>query len=258
MIKPFHQAGVVVSVREFTVNAFNHHHGMQAEERFDLNPAKGFDQDFDEDGVERELTVGDITAATIFQAALGVPGQVLPRRPAERRSVREGEAAVRRARLRLLPPAGPRARRAATTWSPIPSTRRAPSATPASRSASTSPETASARGSSAAARRRRPGPCLHRSQAPQPVRRAGLARCDPLLLQRGARSGAPRPGRPAGHRVLPHPQAVGRGQLGSLRPSRRRDDHRRGDPLPRRRGAGFARPLRRPARRTTSGRSSAS
>ena len=33
IIKPFHQAGVVVSVREFSVNAFNHHHGMQAEER---------------------------------------------------------------------------------------------------------------------------------------------------------------------------------------------------------------------------------
>lgn len=92
VIKPFHQAGVVVSIREFTVNAYNHHHGMQAEERFDLNPAKGFDQDFDEDGIPRELTVGDITAATIFQAALGVPRRVLPKRPAERAVVRQGEA----------------------------------------------------------------------------------------------------------------------------------------------------------------------
>lgn len=90
VVKPFHQAGVVVSLREFTVNAFNHHHGMQAEERFDLNPDKGLDQDFDEDGVERELTVGDITAATIFQAALGIPGRALPRRPKDRESVREG------------------------------------------------------------------------------------------------------------------------------------------------------------------------
>jgi hypothetical protein len=38
IIRPFHQAGVVVSLREFTVNAMNHHHGIQAEERFDLNP----------------------------------------------------------------------------------------------------------------------------------------------------------------------------------------------------------------------------
>ncbi|RDD61346.1 di-heme oxidoredictase family protein [Ferruginivarius sediminum] len=91
VVKPFHQAGVVRSVREFTVNAYNHHHGMQAEERFDLNPAKGFDPDFDEDGVEHELTVGDITAATIFQAALGVPGQVLPADRDERREVRRGE-----------------------------------------------------------------------------------------------------------------------------------------------------------------------
>jgi cytochrome c peroxidase len=91
VVKPFHQAGAVISVREFTVNAYNHHHGMQAEERFDLNPAKGWEQDFDEDGVERELTVGDITAATVFQAALGVPGRALPRDPAERRAAREGE-----------------------------------------------------------------------------------------------------------------------------------------------------------------------
>ena len=91
VIKPFHQAGVAVSVREFTVNAFNHHHGMQAEERFDLNPDKGWEEDFDEDGVRRELTVGDVTAATVFQAALAVPGRALPREPAERLAVRQGE-----------------------------------------------------------------------------------------------------------------------------------------------------------------------
>lgn len=91
IIKPFHQAGVVRSIREFTVNAFNHHHGMQAEERFDLNPAKGFDPDFDEDGFTREMTIGDITAATIFQAALGTPGRVSPANPTERKTVAKGE-----------------------------------------------------------------------------------------------------------------------------------------------------------------------
>ena len=95
VVKPFHQAGVAVSVREFTVNAFNHHHGMQAEERFDLNPDKGWEEDFDEDGVRRELTIGDITAATIFQAALGVPGRSMPRRPAERLVIRQGRALFR-------------------------------------------------------------------------------------------------------------------------------------------------------------------
>ena len=76
IIKPFHQAGVVISLREFTVNAYNHHHGLQAEERFDLDPNKGID--YDEDGMAREMTIGDVTAATLYQATLGVPGQVLP------------------------------------------------------------------------------------------------------------------------------------------------------------------------------------
>lgn len=90
IVKPFHQAGVVISIREFTVNAMNHHHGMQAEERFDLNPAKG--ADFDEDGVNRELTIGDITAASIFQAALGTPMQVMPKDKQARQSVKNGQA----------------------------------------------------------------------------------------------------------------------------------------------------------------------
>lgn len=36
IVKPFHQKGVVNSVRVFTVNAYNHHHGMQAVERFGI------------------------------------------------------------------------------------------------------------------------------------------------------------------------------------------------------------------------------
>ena len=34
ILRPFHQAGAVVSLREFTNNAFNHHHGIQTVERF--------------------------------------------------------------------------------------------------------------------------------------------------------------------------------------------------------------------------------
>lgn len=49
-------------------NAMNHHHGMQSEERF------GAGADHDNDGVIDELTVGDITALTVFQAALPAPG----------------------------------------------------------------------------------------------------------------------------------------------------------------------------------------
>jgi hypothetical protein len=75
VIRPFHQAGRVVSLREFTNNAFNHHHGIQSSERF------GRGQDPDGDGFVNELTRADVTATTLFQAALPVPGQVIPRDP---------------------------------------------------------------------------------------------------------------------------------------------------------------------------------
>lgn len=91
VVKPFHQAGKVTSLREFSTNAMNHHHGMQAEERFDLNPAKGFDPDYDGDGVQRELTIGDITAISIWQAQLSTPTQVIPRRKDDRDAVALGE-----------------------------------------------------------------------------------------------------------------------------------------------------------------------
>ncbi len=90
IIKPFHQAGVVVSLREFTVNAMNQHHGMQAEERFDFDPYKKVDQD--EDGIGHELTIGDITAVTLWQAALATPGQLIPDDPSEQAILTQGES----------------------------------------------------------------------------------------------------------------------------------------------------------------------
>src|SRR5207247_9538084 len=72
ILRPWHQASNVVSIREFTNTAFNQHHGMQSTERF------GVDTDPDGDGVKNELTRADITAVTLFQAAMAVPGQVLP------------------------------------------------------------------------------------------------------------------------------------------------------------------------------------
>lgn len=90
VVKPFHQSGSVISLREFTVNAFNHHHGLQAEERFDLSEARGLQDDHDEDGVVRELTIGDITAATLWQATLPIPGRVLPKDKEGQRAVKRG------------------------------------------------------------------------------------------------------------------------------------------------------------------------
>jgi hypothetical protein len=87
IIRPMHQAGNVVSIRQFSNNAFNHHHGMQPEERFGLNT------DPDGDGFTNELTVADLTAVSLFQATLAVPGRVIPNDPAVERANLKGEAA---------------------------------------------------------------------------------------------------------------------------------------------------------------------
>ena len=85
LIRPFHQSGNIVSVRQFTNNAFNHHHGIQSEERF------GLGVDADGDGFANELTTADMTAATIFQIALNVPGQVIPNHPAVQEAIAVGQ-----------------------------------------------------------------------------------------------------------------------------------------------------------------------
>ena len=85
IIRPFHQASNIISLRQFSTNAFNHHHGMQAEERF------GLGTDPDSDGFVNELTTADLTAAAIFQATLPVPGRVIPNNPAVERANIVGE-----------------------------------------------------------------------------------------------------------------------------------------------------------------------
>lgn len=85
IIHPFHQSGSVVSIRQFTNNAYNHHHGMQSAERF------GDGVDADGDGFVNELTSADITAVTVFQATLPPPGQVIPRDRQIAIAIEEGE-----------------------------------------------------------------------------------------------------------------------------------------------------------------------
>lgn len=85
VIRPFHQAGAVVSLREFTNNAFNHHHGIQPVERF------GAGLDPDGDGFVDEMSRADVTAATVWQATLPVPGRVIPRVPEIETAVYAGE-----------------------------------------------------------------------------------------------------------------------------------------------------------------------
>jgi len=79
----------VVSLRQFTVNAFNQHHGMQATERF------GIGTDPDGDGVVNELTRADITACTLFEATMAVPGRAISNDPAIQAAVQDGEKLFR-------------------------------------------------------------------------------------------------------------------------------------------------------------------
>ncbi len=85
VLRPFHQQSLVISIREFTNNAMNHHHGIQTTERF------GLDTDPDGDGHRNEMSRADVTAASIFQATLPVPGRVIPRHPLIEEAVWTGE-----------------------------------------------------------------------------------------------------------------------------------------------------------------------
>ncbi|GGB60793.1 hypothetical protein GCM10011316_36010 [Roseibium aquae] len=77
-LRPFSQKGVFTSLRQFTVNALNHHHGIQASERFGA-VWTGTD-DFDEDGLAAEITEGDVSALVVWQATLATPArkQIMP------------------------------------------------------------------------------------------------------------------------------------------------------------------------------------
>ncbi len=85
IVRPWHQAGNAVSLREFTNTSFNHHHGIQSTERFGANT------DPDGDGFTNELTRADVTAVSVFQAVMAVPGRVIANDPEVERAVRHGE-----------------------------------------------------------------------------------------------------------------------------------------------------------------------
>jgi Di-haem oxidoreductase, putative peroxidase len=68
ILKPFGVKGIAISLREFTIAALNQHHGIQAEERFGWERTGR--HDFDEDGVDNEFSVGQLSALVLFQASL--------------------------------------------------------------------------------------------------------------------------------------------------------------------------------------------
>lgn len=86
VVRPFHQNGAAVSIRQFTNEGMNQHLGLQSQELF------GIDTDPDADGVMNEMTVGDITAIALFEAQLALPGRQLPADPVRRKAAGEGEA----------------------------------------------------------------------------------------------------------------------------------------------------------------------
>lgn len=85
IVRPWHQSGSAVSLREITNTSYNQHHGIQTTERF------GVGTDPDGDGVINEMTRADVTAVTVFQATLPVPGRVIPNDPEVERAVLTGE-----------------------------------------------------------------------------------------------------------------------------------------------------------------------
>ncbi|ASJ74392.1 di-heme oxidoredictase family protein [Granulosicoccus antarcticus] len=76
VIRPFTHKGVMTSLRQFTINALNQHHGMQAVERF--GPRWTGENDHDEDGVENEIGIGDVSALVAWQASLAPPFPTQP------------------------------------------------------------------------------------------------------------------------------------------------------------------------------------
>jgi Di-haem oxidoreductase, putative peroxidase len=71
IIRPFSRKGVFTSLRQFTINALNIHHGMEAMERFGVRWTGT--HDFAESGVPDAITPGDVSALVAFQATLAPP-----------------------------------------------------------------------------------------------------------------------------------------------------------------------------------------
>jgi len=71
IVRPFSRKGVFTSLRQFTINALNIHHGMEAMERFGVRWTGS--HDFAESGVPDAITDGDVSALVAFQATLAPP-----------------------------------------------------------------------------------------------------------------------------------------------------------------------------------------
>lgn len=76
VVRPFGQKGVMTSLRQFTVNAGNHHMGLQAAERFGRRWTGTADHD--DDGHADEWKAADVSALVAWQATLPPPVRRVP------------------------------------------------------------------------------------------------------------------------------------------------------------------------------------
>ncbi len=90
VVRPFTQKGVMTSLRQFTDNALNHHHGMQPSERFGLRWTGT--RDHDGDSHEDEISEGDVSALVAWQAALPPPTVMTPADPAWQAAAARGSS----------------------------------------------------------------------------------------------------------------------------------------------------------------------
>ncbi|WP_417668182.1 di-heme oxidoredictase family protein [Roseibium sp.] len=88
-LRPFGQKGVFASLRQFSVNALNHHHGIQASERFGA-PWTGT-ADFDGDDHDDELSPGQVSALVAWQATLPAPTRMADLPEAWANAAKNGE-----------------------------------------------------------------------------------------------------------------------------------------------------------------------
>lgn len=89
VIRPFSQKGVMTSLRQFSVNAMNHHHGMQPVERFGARWTGT--NDHDGDGHGDEMSSADISALVAWQATLPAPSRLKPQSAAWHKAAAKGE-----------------------------------------------------------------------------------------------------------------------------------------------------------------------
>lgn len=76
VIRPFSQKGVMTSLRQFSVNALNHHHGIQPVERFGARWTG--EADFDGDTMADEMMPAHVSALVAWQATLPPPMPMIP------------------------------------------------------------------------------------------------------------------------------------------------------------------------------------